>query len=148
MINRLLSTVDSKLVNTNCYLPYCLTMLSIVDSKLEHKLSYHWYILLNIVQSTEGSRLMSVICRHLLTCLLSTVDKRNLKVGIRSLFDSCVNTIGRRPYWPSHVEVSYCTFGFDMIIRHDQGTSSLPRDSLRNNLCVRDEGPLRKGKSR
>ena len=35
--------------------------------------------------------------------------------GIRSLFDPCVNAMGRRPYWPSRpsrLQVSYCTFGF------------------------------------
>ena len=33
---------------------------------------------------------------------------RNFKGGIGSLFDPCVNAMGRRPYWPSRMEVSYC----------------------------------------
>ena len=37
---------------------------------------------------------------------------RNLKGKIGSLFDPCVNAMGWRPYWPSHMEASYCTFGF------------------------------------
>ena len=63
---------------------------------------------------------------------------RNLKGGIRSLFDPCVNAMGRRPYCPSRMEVSYCTFGFGAIIRRDLRTLSLPRDSPRDNIfaCV------------
>ena len=56
---------------------------------------------------------------------------RNLKGGIGSLFDSCVNAMGWRPYCPSRMEVSYCTFGFGAIIRRDLCTLSLPRDSPR-----------------
>ena len=63
---------------------------------------------------------------------------RNLKGEIGSLFDPCVNAIGRRPYCPSRMEVSYCTFGFGAIIRRDLRTLSLPRDSPRDNqfACV------------
>ena len=47
---------------------------------------------------------------------------RNLKGRIVSLFDPCVNAMGRRPYWPSHMEASNCTFGlapsFGMICAH------------------------------
>ena len=51
-------------------------------------------------------------------------------------FDPFVNAMGRRPYCPSRMEVSYCTFGFGAIIRRDLLT--LPRDSPRDNLyaCV------------
>ena len=38
--------------------------------------------------------------------------------------------MGRRPYWPSRMEVSYCTFGFGAIIRRDLRTLSLRRDSF------------------
>ena len=39
----------------------------------------------------------------------------NFKGGIRSLFDHCVNAMGRRPYWPSCMEVSYRGFSCDVI---------------------------------
>ena len=45
---------------------------------------------------------------------------RNLKGGIGSLFDPCVNAMGRRPYWPSRMEVSYFTLGFGVICAHDR----------------------------
>ena len=63
---------------------------------------------------------------------------RNLKGGIRSLFDPCVNATGHRPYCPSRMEVSYCTFGFSTIIWHNLRTLSLLRDPPRDNLyaCV------------
>ena len=61
---------------------------------------------------------------------------RNLKGGIWSLFDPCVNAIGWRPYCPSRMEVSYCTFRFGVIIRRNLRTLSLPRDSLRDNQCA------------
>ena len=63
---------------------------------------------------------------------------RNLKGGIGSLFDPCVNTTGQRPYCPSRMEVSYCTFGFGAIIQCDLRTLSLPCDSLRKYqyVCV------------
>ena len=44
---------------------------------------------------------------------------RNLKGGIRSQVDPCVNAMGQRPYWPSRMEVGYCTFGFGAIIQRD-----------------------------
>ena len=59
---------------------------------------------------------------------------RNLKWGIGSLFDSCVNAMGRWSYCPSCMEVSYCTFRFGAIIRPDLRTLSLPCDSPRDNL--------------
>ena len=71
---------------------------------------------------------------------------RNFKGGIRSLFEPCVNAMGRRPYWPSHMEVSYCTIGFGAIIWCDLRILSLSRDSLRNK-CMRDLSPCRKGNS-
>ena len=61
-------------------------------------------------------------------------DSRNLKGGIGSLFDPCVNAMKWRPYWPSHMEVSYCTFGFCANILRDLCTISLPRDS--HHACV------------
>ena len=39
------------------------------------------------------------------------IAPRNLKGWTGSLFDNCVNAMRRRPYWPSRMEVSYCTFG-------------------------------------
>ena len=41
--------------------------------------------------------------------------------------------MGQRPYCPSRMEMSYCTFGFGATIRRDLGTLSLPRDSPRDN---------------
>ena len=35
---------------------------------------------------------------------LSQFEPRNLKGGIRSLFDPCVNAMGRQPYCSSHME--------------------------------------------
>ena len=46
---------------------------------------------------------------------------RNLKGGIWSLFEPCVNALGRQPYCLSCMEGSYCTFGFGakiMICAH------------------------------
>ena len=54
--------------------------------------------------------------------------QRNLKGGIGSLFDPCVNAMG----WGGHIGHhlwSYCTFRFGAIIRRDLYTLSLPRDS-------------------
>ena len=60
-------------------------------------------------------------------------EARNLKGGIGSLFDPCVNAMGRRPYCSSRMEVGYCTFGFGAIIRRDLRTLSLPHVSPRDN---------------
>ena len=64
------------------------------------------------------------------------IKARNLKGGIGSRFDPRVNALGQRPYWPSRMEVSYCTFGFGAIIRCDLHTLSLPRDSPFDNPFV------------
>ena len=60
---------------------------------------------------------------------------RNLKRGIGSPFDR-VNAMGRRPYWPSCIEASYCTFHFGAIIRRNLRISLLPCGSPRDNLNV------------
>ena len=52
------------------------------------------------------------------------LDPRNLRRGIGSLFDPCVNALGRRPYCPSRMEASYCTFGFGAIITKSQCTQT------------------------
>ena len=49
-------------------------------------------------------------------------NQGNLKGGIKSLFDPCVNAMGRRAYQPSHMEMSYCTFGFGVNIQRYQHT--------------------------
>ena len=59
----------------------------------------------------------------------SVTQARNLKERIRSLFNLCVNAVGRHPYCLSCMEVSYCTFRFGAIIQHTQGTFSLLCDS-------------------
>ena len=74
----------------------------------------------------------------------SLVVPKEFKRGIRSLFDPCVNAMGRRPYCPSHMEVSYCTFGFGAIIRCNLHTLPLSHDS---RICIGDLSPRRKGSS-
>ena len=49
-------------------------------------------------------------------------DPRKFMRGIGSPFHPCVNTMEGRPCWLSGMEVSYCTFGFCVIIRHDLHT--------------------------
>ena len=39
----------------------------------------------------------------------------NLRGGIRFFLDHCVTTMGRWPFWHSHLEVSYCTFRLGSI---------------------------------
>ena len=56
--------------------------------------------------------------------------------GESGLFLPRVNAMGRRPYWPSRIEVSYCTFGFGAIIRRSLRTFSLSRNPLCDNLYV------------
>ena len=67
---------------------------------------------------------------------------KNLKGGIGSLFDPCVNAKGWQPYWPSYMEVSYCTFGFAAVNWRD-----LRKVLLLRKTC-RDLSPCRKGNSR
>ena len=76
---------------------------------------------------------------------IHVVSSRNLKGGIGSLFDPCVNAMRRQPCWPSRMEVSYCTFGFGANILRDLRTLSLPHDSphylsppRKGNSCLRD----------
>ena len=56
--------------------------------------------------------------------------------GQANYFFSWPNAMGRWLYWPSGMEVCYCTFGFGAIIRHDLRT--LPHDLPRSDLyaCV------------
>ena len=60
-----------------------------------------------------------LVYQVLFTCV---PNPRNLKGGIRSPFDHCVNALGQLPYWPSHMEESYCTSGCGIIIQHDLPT--------------------------
>ena len=53
--------------------------------------------------------------------------------GESGLFLTRVNAMGWRPYCPSRMEVSYCTFRFGVIIRPDLRILSLPWDSLCDN---------------
>ena len=75
--------------------------------------------------------------------------KELFKRGIGSLFDPCVNAIGRRPHCPSRMEVSYCTFGFDAIIRRDLRTYIIVAVwfTARKPICVRDLSPRGKDNS-
>ena len=68
---------------------------------------------------------------------LNALISRNLNGGIGSLLTSA-NAMGRWPYWPSRMEMSYRTFGFGAIIWRDLRTSSLLRGSSRDDLyaCV------------
>ena len=74
-------------------------------------------------------------CSHPVVGLWCT---RKFKGVIRSLFDSCVNAMGQRPYWLSRMEASYYTFRFGTNIQRDLRTLSLPCDSVRDNhyACV------------
>ena len=78
---------------------------------------------------------MDILNGGKIECALMSSDSapRNLKRGIGSLFDPCDNAMGWRPYCPSCMEVSYCTFGFGMIIRHDLHILLLPHDSLHDH---------------
>ena len=60
-------------------------------------------------------------------------ETTEFKRGNRVSFDPCVNTMGWRPYCPSRMEASYCTFGFGAIIQCDLRTLSLLCDSLHDN---------------
>ena len=62
-----------------------------------------------------------IICDHeqLTNQYVCVCPKEFKRGGIRFLFDPCVNAMGRRPFCPSHMEVSYCTFGsFGAICTH------------------------------
>ena len=77
------------------------------------------------------------------------LNPKNFKEGIGSFFDHRVNALGRWPYWPSRMEVSYCTFELGAFIRRNLRILSLPRDSpARWPICVRDLSPRWKGNSR
>ena len=83
------------------------------------------------------------LCRNTNPALSILWLPKNLKGGIGSLFDPCVNTMGQRPYSSSRMEMSYCTFGFSAIIQCNLCTLSLPRDSPRNiqyDLSYRGKG--------
>ena len=61
---------------------------------------------------------------------------KEFKGGIGSPFDPCVNAMRQQPYWPSRMEVSYCSSGFGAIIQRNLHTTSLPCDSPCDNLCA------------
>ena len=113
--------------------PMCRFSLKILD----YKTSQNWFLLWRI--KIYGSLLLFADMTMMVDRNRNDDgDARNLKWGIGSLFDPCVNTMGRRPYCPSCMEVSCCTFGFSTIIRRDLRTLSLPHDSQCDNLyaCV------------
>ena len=56
--------------------------------------------------------------------------------GALGLFLTRVKAMEWQPYWPSHMEVSYCTFGFGAIIQRDLHKLSLPCVSLCDYLCA------------
>ena len=62
------------------------------------------------------------------------IQPRKFKRGIGVSFYPCANAMERWPHWQLHMEVSYCAFGFGVIIRHDMHALSLPCDSL----CLHD----------
>ena len=66
-------------------------------------------------------------------CFTHVKLSRKFKGEMGSLFDPCVKAMGQRPYWPSHMEVSYCIFRFGANIRCNVRTLSLLRDSLCDN---------------
>ena len=58
-----------------------------------------------------------------------------------SFLTPCVNAMGRRPYCPSSMEVSYCTCGFGAICAHFHYR-------VIQHTCMRDLSPWGKGNSR
>ena len=79
----------------------------------------------SILKQTDSKSKMTLQLQYML---------RDFKERIVSLFDPCANAMGWGPYWPSSMEVSYCTFGFGTIIRPDLRTLLLPHDSRSDNL--------------
>ena len=69
--------------------------------------------------------------------------RRNFKGGTGSFLTPRANAMEQRPYWPSRMEESYCTFGFGAIIWRDLHILSLLHYSPRDNLYT-----CRKGNSR
>ena len=45
-------------------------------------------------------------------CFTHVNLSRKFKGEMGSLYDPCVKAMGQQPYWPSHMEVSYCIFRF------------------------------------
>ena len=85
----------------------------------------------NLGRGTFKNSLKDMSCLgEMLEC---ECKSRNLKGGIGSLFDPCVNVVERRPYCPSHMEVSYWIFRFEAIIRLDLRTLSSLCDSWCDN---------------
>ena len=76
----------------------------------------------------------TLIIKYWISFSINALLPRSLK-GEPGLFffDPCVNTMEWRPYCPSRMEVSYCTFRFGAIIRRDLCTLSLPHDSPPDN---------------
>ena len=48
------------------------------------------------------------------------------------------NAMEQQPYWRSCIEMSYCTFGFDVVIRRDLRALLLLLDSVRDNHYARE----------
>ena len=74
---------------------------------------FHFVIL--VIRDFWNSNLFSGIVHG----TYSVYNARNSK---RGHFLTHVNAMEWRPYWPSHMEASYCTFGFGAIIGHDLRT--------------------------
>ena len=65
--------------------------------------------------------LFNLAMHQICDILLSGINPRKFKGQIGSLFRHCVNPMEPLPYCWSHIEVSYCTFGFGAIIQRDLG---------------------------
>ena len=78
-----------------------------------------------------GDRLIAFLYVQLYKVEWLTVEEVNgpwnfILKGELGPFLTRVNPMGQRPYWPSHMEESFCTFGFGAIIRRHLRTLSLP----------------------
>ena len=106
--------------------PRCWNLPVLVNDWTATFLVYQYCLKMGYLCSLECA---SVIQKHTIlecknnlvlpnTCVLVSGTQsasRNLKGGIGSLFDPCVNAMWRRPYWPSRMELGYCTSGFGAI---------------------------------
>ena len=67
------------------------------------------------------------------------INPMTLKRGNRVSFWPLCNAMGRRPYWSSRMEVSYCTFAFGAICAHFRTRM------IHRAICERDLSPRLRG---
>ena len=72
---------------------------------------------------------------------------RNLRGNQSPLFDTYVNVMEQWPYCMSHLEVSYCIFGFGVIIQYDLRTLASCDDHHATTIVCTWVSPHGKGDS-